>query len=163
LLANELIQEFRLFSRDDWDQEQGVGLILPRVHLAHQPQVAVFPIDSLDTLRRLSEERHLALRDQDLPIIRDYFQRPEVLARRGEIGLGPPTDVELEYLAQARSDHCNHNTFRGRFHYRDAATGERLVLDNPFKVCIEAPTKEIARKKALGGFGSGGQRRGGAV
>jgi phosphoribosylformylglycinamidine synthase II len=147
LLANDLIQEFRLFSRDDWDPEQGVGLIVPRVQLEHQPSVAVFPIDSLDTLRRLSAERHLALRDQDLPIIQDYFQRPEVLAHRAKIGLGPPTDVELEYLAQARSDHCNHNTFRGRFAYRDVATGESFLLENPFKVCIEAPTKEIAQKK----------------
>jgi phosphoribosylformylglycinamidine (FGAM) synthase PurS component len=94
LLANDLIQEFRLFSRADWDPDQGVGLIVPRVTLSHQPNVAVFPIDSLQTLRRLSSERHLYLRDQDLPIIRAYFQRPEVLARRTEIGLGPPTDVE---------------------------------------------------------------------
>lgn len=147
LLANDLIQEFRLFSHEEWDPNHGVGLILPSVRLAHQPSVAVFPLDSLTTLRRLSEERHLALRDQDLPIIRDYFQRPEVQARRAAIGLGPPTDVELEYLAQARSDHCNHNTFRGRFHYEDMATGERFLLDNPFKVCIEAPTREIARTK----------------
>jgi len=147
LLANDLIQEFRLFSRQKWDPAQGVGLILPRVQLAHQPQVTVFPLDSLETLRRLSAERHLALRDQDLPIILGYFQRAEVLARRAEIGLGPPTDVELEYLAQARSDHCNHNTFRGRFYYRDLVTGEHLLLDNPFKVCIEAPTEEIARRK----------------
>ena len=62
-------------------------------------------------------------------------------------GCRAPTDVELEYLAQARSDHCNHNTFRGRFHYRDEATGETFTLDNPFKVCIEAPTREIARHK----------------
>ena len=147
LLANDLIQEFRLFSKEEWDPEQGVGLILPRVNLRHRPQVTIFPIDSLDTLRRLSAERHLALRDQDLPIIREYFQRPEVLARRAEIGLGPPTDVELEYLAQARSDHCNHNTFRGRFSYRDLASGEHLLLDNPFKTCIEAPTEEIRRGK----------------
>jgi phosphoribosylformylglycinamidine synthase II len=147
LLANDLIQEFRLFSRADWDPEQGVGLIVPRVFLSHQPNVAIFPIDSLETLRRLSAERHLYLRDQDLPIIQAYFQRPAVLARRAEIGLGPPTDVELEYLAQARSDHCNHNTFRGRFVYRDVATGENFLLENPFKVCIEAPTREIARKK----------------
>jgi phosphoribosylformylglycinamidine synthase subunit PurSL len=147
LLANDLIQEFRLFFSGEWDPDHGVGLILPRVHLAHQPQVTVFPLDSLETLRCLSTERHLALRDQDLPIILEYFQRPEVLARRAEIGLGPPTDVELEYLAQARSDHCNHNTFRGRFSYRDLITGERLLLKNPFKTCIEAPTEEIRRRK----------------
>jgi len=147
LLANDLIQEFRLFSRDDWDPEEGVGLILPRVQLAHRPAVAVFPIDSLETLRRLSAERHLYLRDQDLPVIQKYFQRPEVVTRRARVGLGPPTDVELEYLAQARSDHCNHNTFRGRFYFRNLATGENFTLDNPFKVCIEAPTREIARQK----------------
>ncbi len=89
--------------------------------------MAVFDLSSLESLRELSRQRNLALRDADLPIIRDYFRRPEVLARRAEVGLGPPTDVELEYLAQARSDHCNHNTFRGRFHYRDLATGEKLL------------------------------------
>jgi phosphoribosylformylglycinamidine synthase II len=147
LLANDLIQEFRVYAADQWNPGEGVGLILPRVELAHQPQVSTFSLDSLDTLRELSRQRHLALREADLPIIRDYFSRPEVLARRAAVGLGPPTDVELEYLAQARSDHCNHNTFRGRFHYRDLASGEEQVLDNPFKTCIEAPTREIARSK----------------
>ncbi|MDD2903910.1 MAG: AIR synthase-related protein [Syntrophales bacterium] len=147
LLANDLIQEFRVYSQEQWDPAEGVGLILPRVELAHEPAVSVFNLDSIDTLRELSRQRHLALREADLPIIRDYFSRPEVLARRAQVGLGPPTDVELEYLAQARSDHCNHNTFRGRFHYRDLAGGEAQILDNPFKNCIEAPTREIARHK----------------
>jgi phosphoribosylformylglycinamidine synthase II len=148
LLANDMIQEFRVFSRKKWDPAAGVGIILPRVQLTHTPQVAVFELDSLESLRRISRERYLALRDSDLPIIRDYFRRPEVLAHRAGVGLGPPTDVELEYLAQARSDHCNHNTFRGRFHYRDLATGETFVLDSPFKECIEAPTREISWKKS---------------
>ena len=147
LLANDLIQEFRIFLPSQWDPKTGVGIILPRVHLDHTPTVATFELDSLDTLRRLSRQRHLALREADLPIIRDYFQRPEVLARRAAVGLGPPTDVELEYLAQARSDHCNHNTFRGRFFYHDLESGERLLLDNPFKTCIEAPTRGIAQHK----------------
>jgi phosphoribosylformylglycinamidine synthase len=148
LLANDMIQEFRLYSREEWDPAGGVGIILPRVELAHEPQVTVFELDSLESLRRISRDRYLALRDADLPIIMDYFQRPEVLARRRQVGLGPPTDVELEYLAQARSDHCNHNTFRGRFHYRDLATGESFVLASPFKECIEAPTREISWKKS---------------
>ncbi len=147
LLANDLVQEFRVYARDRWHPGEGVGLILPKVELAHQPAVSVFELDSLDTLRELSRRRYLALRDADLPIIRDYFSRPEVLARRAALGLGPPTDVELEYLAQARSDHCNHNTFRGRFHYLDLAGGAGEILDNPFKTCIEAPTREIARGK----------------
>ncbi len=147
LLANDLIQDFRIFTRAGWDPEHGVGVILPRVHLDHSPQVAVFELDSVEALKALSAQRHLALRDQDLPIILDYFRRPEVLARRQAVGLGPPTDVELEYLAQARSDHCNHNTFRGRFFYRDLDTGEEVVLDNLFKQYIEAPTRTIAAQK----------------
>lgn len=147
LLANDLIQEFQVYTPEQWNPGEGVGLILPRVELAHRPAVQVFNLDSLETLRKLSRERHLALREADLPIIRDYFSRPEVLRRRAAVGLGSPTDVELEYLAQARSDHCNHNTFRGRFHYRDLAGGGEEVLDNPFKTCIEAPTREIAQRK----------------
>ena len=147
LLANDMVQEFRIFSHQTWDPGVGMGIILPRVELAHTPAVEAFEIASPEELRELSRRRHLALRDADLPVILDYFQRPEVKARRAAVGLSAPTDVELEYLAQARSDHCNHNTFRGRFHYRDGATGETFTLDNPFKVCIEAPTREIARRK----------------
>lgn len=147
LLANDLIQEFRVFSRKTWDPEKGVGLILPRVHLDHQPTVEVFHLDTEETLRELSRRRDLALRDADLPIILNYFSRPEVQARRAAVGLGPPTDVELEYLAQARSDHCNHNTFRGVFFYKDLENMEYLTLSNPFRVCIEEPTLKIKEKK----------------
>ena len=113
LLANDMVQEFRIFSHQTWDAGSGVGIILPRVELAHTPMVEAFEIASPEALKELSRRRHLALRDADLPVILDYFQRPEVLARRAAVGLSAPTDVELEYLAQARSDHCNHNTFQG--------------------------------------------------
>jgi len=147
LLANDIIQEYRLFSSADWDPETGVGLIIPKVRLAHQPTVTTLAIDSDALLKRLSDERHLALTEPDIPVIREYFLRPEVIARRRELGLGLPTDVELEYLAQARSDHCNHNTFRGLFRYRDLATGEAVTVDNLFKTCIEAPTRELAEAR----------------
>ncbi len=147
LLANDLIQEYRVYSPQDWDPQTGVGLILPKVHLAHQPRVEVMAADSVAALRNLSEVRNLALRDQDLPVIQAYFSRPEVMARRASLGLGALTDVELEYIAQARSDHCNHNTFRGRFFYRDLSTGETFLLDNPFEQCIKAPTQALAQAK----------------
>lgn len=146
LLANDIIQEFRVYAAADWDPDQGVGLILPQVRLAHQPQVTTLAIDSVATLRRLSQERNLALQEQDIPIIRDYYLRPEVQARRAAVGLSRPTDVELEYIAQARSDHCNHNTFRGVFHYLDLATGERQVINNLFQTFIQEPTLELAQR-----------------
>ena len=88
----------------------------------HQPTVTVIPIDSLEEFSRLNRERSWALPIGDMPVIQAYFQRPEVLEARKRVGLALPTDVELEFISQARSDHCNHNTFRGLFQYLDLAT-----------------------------------------
>ncbi len=147
LLANDIIQQWRVYSRNDWDPENGVGIILPRVMLEHTPEVSEIPIPSDEALMALSRERSLALNAQDVPVIRNYFLRPRVLEARRSVGLSVPTDVELEAISQARSDHCNHNTFRGKFHYRDLSTGEAQVVDNLFKTCIEAPTLSIQEKK----------------
>ncbi|GKT09592.1 AIR synthase-related protein [Desulforhabdus sp. TSK] len=147
LLANDIIQQWRIYSRSQWDETQGIGLIVPKVRLAHTPAVAEIPIPSDEALMALSQERNLALNPQDVPVIRSYFGRPEVLDARRSAGLSAPTDVELEAISQARSDHCNHNTFRGKFHYRDLATGEETIVDNLFKTCIEAPTLTIQKQK----------------
>ncbi len=96
---------------------------------------------------RISDERNLALNPRDVPTIREYFLREEVRNERREVGLDLPTDIELEYIAQARSDHCNHNTFKGLFRYKDLSTGKETVVDNLFKTCIEEPTLDIQKKK----------------
>ena len=57
--------------------------------------------------------------------------------------MSDPTDLELEYISQARSDHCNHNTFRGLFHYSEPLTGYSEDVDSLFKTCIEAPTLKL--------------------
>ena len=44
LLANDMVQEFRIFSHQAWDPGTGVGIILPRVELAHTPTVESFEI-----------------------------------------------------------------------------------------------------------------------
>ncbi|MBW2092131.1 MAG: phosphoribosylformylglycinamidine synthase subunit PurS, partial [Deltaproteobacteria bacterium] len=147
LLANEIIQTWRVIARDEWDPETGIGIIIPKVILAHEPTVTEISITSDEELLRISDERDLALNPNDVPTIREYFLRPEVLQARREVGLSLPTDVELEYIAQARSDHCNHNTFNGLFHYHDLATGEKIEVNNLFKTYIEAPTRQLAEKK----------------
>ena len=147
ILANDIIQQWRVYSRDGWDQRQGIGYILPKVVLNHEPRVSFIAIGSDEELKRLSLERNLALQERDIPAIREYFLREDVLAERKKLGLRLPTDVELEYLSQARSDHCNHNTFRGLFKYVDLSTGEREEVDNLFKTCIEAPTLAIKDQK----------------
>jgi phosphoribosylformylglycinamidine synthase len=147
LLANDIIQQWRIYSRADWDPTTGIGIILPQVVLEHTPTVSEIPIPSDEALMELSKARSLALNPQDIPVIRGYFLRPEVLEARRAVGLSFPTDVELEAISQARSDHCNHNTFRGRFNYRDLSSGESQVVDNLFKTCIEAPTLAIQQAR----------------
>jgi phosphoribosylformylglycinamidine synthase II len=147
LLANDIIQQWRIWSAQEWDSEEGIGLIVPKVRLDHAPTVTVIPIDSDATLKRISDERNLALNPKDIPVIRAYFSDPGVRAARATVGLADPTDVELEYISQSRSDHCNHNSFRGLFRYRDLDGGRSETVDNLFKTCIEAPTLKLAEQK----------------
>ena len=147
LLANGIIQQWKVYDRASWDPTEGIGFPIPKVILNHVPQVSKVRIGSDEELKKLSVERNLALHESDIPVIRRYFLREDVLRERQKCDLDLPTDVELEYISQARSDHCNHNTFRGRFRYQDLATGHAETVDNLFKTCIEAPTLKLAGEK----------------
>ncbi len=147
LLANDTIQQWKVISKSNWNDQEGIGIIIPKVILNREPTVTVFPLESDEELARLSTERNLALNPNDIPVIRKYFLDPKVRESRKKVGLSHPTDVELEYISQARSDHCNHNTFRGKFYYVDLSTGERVTVDNLFKTCIEKPTLNLQKKK----------------
>jgi len=147
LLANEVIQQWKIFSRDDWRPDEGIGVLVPKVILDHEPEVSTISIGSDEELKRISDERNLALQERDIPVIRAYFLREEIQDERKKVGLDLPTDIELEYISQARSDHCNHNTFRGLFRYHDLYTGEREIVDSLFKSCIEDPTLKIKEEK----------------
>ncbi|WP_319408664.1 AIR synthase-related protein [uncultured Desulfosarcina sp.] len=147
LLANDIIQQWAVFDPNQWDPTVGIGFIIPKVMLDHQPEVTTLSIDSDETLARLSDERSLSLNPRDIPTIRSYFLKPEVQHQRRQVSLSDPTDVELEYISQARSDHCNHNTFGGRFRYRDLETGKEETLDSLFKTYIQGPTLALKKKK----------------
>lgn len=122
LLANGIIQQWRIFLKQGWDPDQGIGIILPEVKLDHVPTVTTVPVESDSRLQQISIARNLALNPNDIPVIRSYFADEQTLAQRRQVGLVDPTDVELEYISQARSDHCNHNTFRGLFRYSDLSS-----------------------------------------
>jgi len=147
ILANDIIQQWKIFSVHEWDYQKGIGMNIPKVALDNLPQVRTFSIKSDEELQKLSQERSLALQNSDIPVIRTHFLQDDVLEKRKAFGLDLPTDVELEYISQSRSDHCNHNTFRGLFQYHDMATHHKEIVDNPFKTCIEAPTLRIKEKK----------------
>ncbi len=148
LLANNIIQQWKIFSFDRWNPAEGIGLIIPKVILDHVPTVTTIPVDSELSLKKISDERNLALNSNDIPTIRAYFMDKDTRSARSQAGLDDPTDVELEYISQARSDHCNHNTFRGLFRYRDRTTGETEIVDNLFKTFIEVPTLMLKAKKS---------------
>ncbi|MFO8083204.1 MAG: AIR synthase-related protein [Desulfobacterales bacterium] len=147
LLANDIIQQWQTYGKNDWNPTEGIGYICPRVVLNHEPQLSKISIKSDDILQTISDQRNLALNPNDIPTIREYFLNDRVRKERAEIGLDEPTDVELEYISQARSDHCNHNTFQGLFFYKDLATGKNRVVDNLFKTFIESPTLQLMKKK----------------
>ncbi|MBW2619394.1 MAG: phosphoribosylformylglycinamidine synthase, partial [Deltaproteobacteria bacterium] len=148
LLANDLVQRWRVISASEWAAEEGVGLILPKVELGPRPTFAEIEIATDADLLRLSNERSLALHPADAPVIRAYFQDPARAAERAKVGLGAgPTDVELEFISQARSDHCNHNTFGGLFDYRELASAESETIDSLFKTYIKDPTLALAAQK----------------
>jgi len=147
ILSNDIIQQYRIYPGQKWDPVEGIGLNVPKVILNHVPRLSTIAIGSNKELKDISLERNLALQDSDIPPIREYYLRDDVIAERKKYGLDLPTDVELEYIAQSRSDHCNHNTFRGLFHYHDLSTGQKEVVNNLFKTCIEAPTLTVKAKK----------------
>ncbi|MBU1711653.1 MAG: phosphoribosylformylglycinamidine synthase [Proteobacteria bacterium] len=147
LLANDIIQLWRIYSKKDWDSSTGIGYIIPKVILNHVPTVSSISIESDEALKKISDERNLALNPNDIPTIRSYFLGQDVLAERALVGLSEPTDIELEYISQARSDHCNHNTFRGLFRYTDIETGHIETVDSLFKTYIEAPTLYLKDRK----------------
>jgi len=147
LLANPIIQQWQVFSRNHWDSEKGVGANVARVVLDHEPECRVMSIESDQALKAISDQRNLALNVKDIPVIRDYFLDKTVLESRKTKGLAGPTDVELEYISQARSDHCNHNTFQGTFRYCDLETGEMVVEKSLFSTFIRQPTLTLKEKK----------------
>ena len=148
LLANKIIQQWKIFRADEWQPEDGIGIIIPKVVLDHTPVVSTIPVESDDILKQISDDRSLALNANDIPTIRNYFIQETVQADRKEVGLSEPTDLELEYISQARSDHCNHNTFQGLFRYSDSSTGEETLEDNIFNKYIKNPTLELKDKKS---------------
>lgn len=140
LLANKTVQQFKVYDKKTVTE---TIFPIPKVILTQQPVVNSFPITSDDELLKLSKERDLEINPNDIPIIRNYFSRKEVIEERAKFGLSDPTDVELEYIAQARSDHCNHNTFNGMFEYLDLDSGVITIVNNLFKKCIKDPTLKL--------------------
>ena len=152
LFANELIQRFEYKSAAQWAESPGFTAKAAKVTGKASDEVAVIPLSAMSDadMAAFSRENTLALSLVEMHAIRDYFQRPEVRARRKKLGLpeGDPTDAEIEVLAQTWSEHCKHKIFNARIDYDNAETGARRVVDSLFKTYIQGSTAAIRANKA---------------
>jgi phosphoribosylformylglycinamidine synthase len=98
-----------------------------------QFELRTVALEGLDDagLLRMSREAQLYLQLAEMQTIQRHF---------AELGR-PPTDVELETIAQTWSEHCSHKTLAGRIAYRDER-GERQ-FENMLKETIFAATQKL--------------------
>jgi len=133
LLSNPVIQQYSI------DQ-----LITPPfVHVENADDtVEVIPVRDADddSLRRISNQRRLALDLAEMQAIRNYFQQEK----------RDPTDAELEMLAQTWSEHCVHKTFRAKIDY-SGPDGEQII-DGLLKTYIRAATEKVNKSWVRSAF-----------
>ncbi len=132
LLANELIEDIvvgplKLERLDAGCDDPNVAL--HKIRMCDMPDAALFS---------LNRNRELSLSLDELRAIQQYFRD----ANRD------PTDVELETLAQAWSEHCCHKTLAGRIAYRGpiGAHGDHIgqhYFENLLEETIFAATRKI--------------------
>ncbi|MCQ2444981.1 MAG: phosphoribosylformylglycinamidine synthase, partial [Mailhella sp.] len=150
MLCNELIQRYRLKSREEWQAEPGFEAQAAAVSGSACDEVAVVPLSEMDddALLDYSRSHTLALTLEEMKTIRDWFARPEVREDRRQYGLGiDPTDAEVEVLAQTWADHCKHKIFASRVTYDNKTAGTTEEIDNLYKTYIQKPTRRIRESR----------------
>ncbi len=150
LLANLLIQQYRIKDRNRWIQDPGFSPILPKVTGKSTDKVEEIPILSMseEEMLNMSRERVLALNKEELLKIKEYYSTPEVQAHRKKMGLPVnPTDVEIESLAQTWSEHCKHKIFNAKIKYHNKERNKTYEIDSLFNTFISKSTDILRKKK----------------
>jgi len=143
-MANKLIQRITVKSYADYQRDSGMGVLVPRVKLNHEPQVDEVDLDMSDEeLTKLGKQGvpnadgtrrgPLALSLPYVHAIKDYFEKE---GRK-------PTDIEVESLAQTWSEHCKHTIF---------ADPIDDISDGIYKHYIKRATNEIRETKGDADF-----------
>ncbi len=91
-------------------------------------------------LKRISQERLLALSLPEMRAIQRYYQK---LKRE-------PTDIELETFAQTWSEHCKHKTLRGDVIYQE--NGKEIFIRDLLASTIFKVTKKLNKPFCLSVF-----------
>lgn len=141
---NPLIQRSHVKTKEQFEKDKGMDLIVPEVHLKQPPKHLEIDLNIPDSeLEKLGKEGvkdpdgtrrgPLALDIPSLHTIRDYFDKES----------RNPTDIELESLAQTWSEHCKHTIF---------ASEMDEIKDGLYKGYIKKATNEIRAKKGKNDF-----------
>ncbi|MCX7943632.1 MAG: AIR synthase-related protein [Deltaproteobacteria bacterium] len=151
ILSNELIQGFRILSRDEIEKSNGsISAWFPQVQIKRDIEVKSFKLSSMsdEELLELSKSRTLALTLEEMKTIRGYFNQVEVRRVRREANISEDiTDVELECIAQTWSEHCKHKIFNALIEYEDLSTGQTEKIDSLFKSFIKKTTESVREEK----------------
>ncbi len=124
------------------------GIIEPQHPSTTEGAVAEhIPLDGLDedALAALNVERGLSLDPEELLVIQQHF------AVEGR----PPTDVELEMLAQTWSEHCAHKTFRAELSLDgdDDGDGSAPPMLTQLRDCTEQLASPFVKSAFVGNAG----------
>ena len=137
--ANPLIQRIHVKARQEFLQDNGMDLTVPKVRLNQSANAGLVDLNVPDEELALigkkgiaeadgSRRGPLALDLESMKVIRDHFKS---LGRM-------PTDIELESLAQTWSEHCKHTIF---------AADLDEIKGGLFKEKIRAATEKIRALK----------------
>jgi len=160
VFCNELIETWTLHDREslkknDRFQQERIKRDLPRVQMKASDQVDIWKLDPLSEqeLEQLSKKQLWALSQAEMLAAKAYFADSKRRAAREKLGLGEPTDVEMEVIAQTWSEHCKHKIFGAAIEYSGDA-GEKIPsrIDSLFKATIAGTTEELPKPWLLSVF-----------
>lgn len=134
-ISNRLIQRVSIKSIEEFKNDGGMDIVIPKVNLNHDTTTDSvnldIPDEALETIGKAGIENKdgsrrgpLGLSLHYMKAIKAYFQTQE----------RDPTDIELETLAQTWSEHCKHTIF---------ASPIDDVAHGLYKGYIKRATKEI--------------------
>ncbi|MEM7679971.1 MAG: AIR synthase-related protein, partial [Pseudomonadota bacterium] len=140
-LANNLIQRIHIKSANEFANDNGMDIVIPKV--------------TLDNKGAAADEVNLNVSDEELLVIGSSGIENSDGSRRGPLGLSllyiqairdyfyetegrAPKDIELETLAQTWSEHCKHTIF---------ASPIDEIKDGIYKHYIKRATQDIRKAK----------------
>ncbi len=138
-LANPLIERIHIKSKEDYEKENGMETVVPKVHLKSHPAADEVNLDIPEKeLIKLGREGildpdgtrrgPLALDKEYIETIKNYYKNE---GRN-------PNDIELESLAQTWSEHCKHTIFAAKIDENE---------EGLYKGYIKKATQEIRKIK----------------